>query len=113
MDKETYDNNKSIAIFMGWEETDSEVYRGYLCPPKDSTFVMPTDPVHMKFHSSYNWLMPVFYKLQKVKVATSDKLRWGKLMGNVVRKLVDEQDINKVYIPIVKAIEWYQKNYSK
>ena len=57
----TQENNKLIAEFMNL----TEVQDGYLCgyDNTENDFYLTE---HLKFHTSWDWLMPVVEKIQKL-----------------------------------------------
>jgi len=57
--KNTNDNNKLIAQFMGFKECEGSYYR-----PLYSSGDWVSD-VDLKFHTSWNWLMPVVMKISR------------------------------------------------
>lgn len=92
--------NKIIMQFMGWEETDSEVYLGYMMPPENiASYIQPCHPRDTKYHTSWDWLMPSWGKLSSRLLAMSAFDLIEEFKNAVVKN-----DINAAYDVIVKGI---------
>jgi len=61
----TTENNKMIAEFMGakYYKVDNIYSFNYMPNKRHTSF----DPSYLKFHSSWNWLMPVVEKIESIK----------------------------------------------
>lgn len=117
----TAENNKLIAEFMGvkfHEKNQGDVY--------DVLEYSKTGVLHaryLKFHSSWNWLMPVLIKISQTE------LKWISLDCFAVFEVhesgctikVPEGDgwtsiafggdpVDATYFTVVEFIEWYNKN---
>lgn len=74
------ENNKLIAEFMGWDN----------------------GIIELKFHASWDWLMPVVEKIEQVHEGVPQELMNVSLFSTIY----------DVYKAVVKYIEWYnQKQY--
>ena len=95
---ETIENNKTrfiIAEFMGLSEiakTNGIVF-------KDNN----TDEIHLiKYHSDWNWLMPVVEKILNLKNTYAQERQ---MVFNSI-----SPDINITYTAIISFIKWYNEN---
>jgi len=112
----TTENNKLIAEFMGYETVGD----GYIIPydDTDNDYYLPE---HLKFHSSWEWLMPVVEKIENTSVDNKDN---SDSFFNVVIEAF-ECDINgggntihanghtkkeATYKAVVEFIKWYNEN---
>ena len=94
--------NKLIAEFMcGWK-----LGQLFEWPNGGKGYANISD---FKYHSSWDWLYPVYQKLFTLKFETSLKLHWGRRFGTIRRLITDGENIGKVHEKIVTAIEWYNK----
>lgn len=113
MEKEI-EENKLIAIFMGAIEVDPI---GNL--ERNISFEHPVDGLHcynetgLKYHSSWDWLMPVCMKIRKVSsdfYTSGDDLLGHKLAMQRVRPMLNELQnirIDSVHFCAVKFIQWH------
>jgi hypothetical protein len=101
----TAENNKLIAEFMGvyYNENDETYYSN--CCELDSTMDSPRyitdDPTELKFHTSWDWLMPVIDKCYEL---TED----DEMMEIVTHLQVI--DMNNTHKAVVEFIKWYNKS---
>ena len=121
-------SNKLIAEFMGGmsHEKETSFIRGYIgldefnFQEKD----YPETPhdgscwkfYELKYHSSWNWLMPVVEKIEKLgyRVTIQGLNCWidthkGAIFGTDKKN----SKRNSVYIAVVEFIKWYNQNKSK
>jgi hypothetical protein len=100
----TEESNKLIAEFMGYVNTtptdkDFNIYEN-----SDGKML---EAMSMKYHSSWDWLMPVWKKVVDI----------GDNIGSEVRNVYFTNikhglyvcDINVVFKAVVEFIEWYNK----
>lgn len=98
------DINKAICKFMGGYKHHGDVW-----------YYVGTDGFehesgsHLKYHSSWDWLMPVWFKIQTI----------GADMGYVFKKFyeafhagIDHQSIGKCHHAIYEFIQWLNKKSS-
>jgi len=94
--EDVLEGNKLIAEFM---EHDKE----YIEDTK----------TYGSYHSSWDWLMPVY-----IKIAKEEKL-WGDYEKSIIifnimyDRLGDAEGIDKVYESVVEFIKWYNQNLTK
>ncbi len=105
----TTENNKLIAEFMGAELDDYE-YDLYSVPELNPIFddVQSGDPTakhyyepsKMKYHTSWDWLMPVINKIINTDTLAQ---RRQNVYGSIT------PDISKSYKAVVEFIKWYNQ----
>jgi hypothetical protein len=94
--EEILEGNKLIAEFMDKPEWGNEF-----------------NVSHVKYHFSWDWLMPVY-----IKIAKEEKL-WGDYEESIIifnimyDRLGDAEGIDKVYESVVEFIKWYNQNLTK
>lgn len=102
--KTTEENNRMIAEFMGVNKNNNGTYElpqfGSLRPSGD--FRTEFESTQLKFHTSWDWLMPVVEECAKKSTTSNqrDKITFSLL----------SMDINKMYNAVVQFIEWYNEN---
>jgi len=131
----TIENNRLIAEFMGAESQadiiDSDVleYDMFGCIGMANTFQDINakhfyHPEEMRFHDSWDWLMPVVEKIESIE----DENRCAKYNVNVFQCFVDivysnnnegeeivvvdgQSRRDAIYKAVVKFIEWYNNQH--
>jgi len=99
MQTETINNNALIAEFMGYKV---EMYMSN--PPRPVGFCMIKGEIKpMKFHSSWDWLMPVCKKICKTTPYNSYL---------AIETMSVFADIEDVYKAVVEFIEWHNNPIS-
>lgn len=106
----TEENNKLIAEFMGYKvmEEDKFLTEDY---PKGTDLNKVMVDVAMKYHTSWDWLMPV---VEKIWTITGHRSLWyhevneettiyGKTEAGV-------SNIADAYSAVVEFIKWYNEN---
>ncbi len=123
--KEMEEGSKLIAEFMRLESSktilhpncdewagkkfDERNEKCYYSPNKET--IPPLS--EQKYHTSWDWLMPVFVKLKSTErqIPTSDKMLFGKYMGAVIRAIIDDAANTEIaFTKIVLLLNWYNKN---
>jgi hypothetical protein len=137
-DKEIIEGNKLIAEFMGWKCTSRKSYNDdilVLYTDKDTIFKYnkhgylynknPWD-APLKYHSSWDWLMPVVEKIKSLGDSYEINGLYGKVHYRWCHKY-DEESNNEIqpiringkinelqllvmYKAIIKFIKWYNDN---
>ena len=91
------EENKLIAEFMGLIE--SSIDKKYWTE-KTKEGIGKGELVELKFHKSWDWLMPVVEKIEQVHEGVPQELI----------KLSLFSTIDEVYNAIIEFIKWYNKN---
>lgn len=121
MDAKIEEWNKIIGIFDGWYQKDLPK-NGDInwFHPKYSTKItdtlsIPSKPSNFKYHSSWDWLMPVAKKinnLSPIEGKFKEMEEWWDLIDNSVTQ---NYEIAEAYPFIVQFLQWYnnQKQITK
>ena len=95
----TIENNKLIAEFMGL----LEIQLGYICP-YDNTENDYYLYEHLKFNTSWDWLMPVVKKCREE--SNAEDSHWESVYYSL-----EGCDIDVTYQAVVEFIKEYNKDY--
>lgn len=121
-EKEIIEDNKLIAEFMEYKFDGIEfiipehtIIIPFDCQPKKSTSLhcfttTIYKPKDLKFHSSWDWLIPVIKKIReiinvKLNIDSFEEIKEQKLTLNPY-----DYDIEQVYKAVVEFIKWYNQN---
>jgi|ERR1035437_5194925 hypothetical protein len=129
MTKDIIEGNKLIAVFMDYEYIPSPIpvpQRGYAEKQFGWNRKMKWSPLYiksmdhsefphkryhlantnsdLKFHSSWDWLMPVVQKICKLHRPSKEYF----LMEELYQSCIDDSPI-KVWKAVVKFIEWHNE----
>ena len=123
------ENNKLIAEFIGVKPKDKDWYDGYELHKAGLPFAygaMGNGTNDLKFYESWDWLMPVVDKIDKLVMRNKDwfMVSIGSFHTSIFRKnklghpYFDEEiniDVNdnkllRTYKAVVEFIKWYNKN---
>jgi hypothetical protein len=128
--EEIYTGNVLIAEFIGmedvesgWQDKNNVLNIPPLHRPRTNTFVM------LKFHSSWDWLMPVVEKINNscflglttvtmfnngTQIVVYD-LKWDKEPFNCYPKINTQEAIklSVTFNAVIRYIEWYNYNKNK
>ena len=132
--EQVLENNKLIAEFDGWiYHSDYELNgcKGVLTKKGKGSLLLDTDqPFHVKYHSSYDWLMPVvekiyklyewntfyynpkmvyFYLSAKIKIYVGSSNDDFGTCGKMEYKYI-KCDNNPLFVAVVEFIKWYNQN---
>ncbi len=105
LEQKSISDNELIAKFIGWEVSKSgKKFKNYL-PPHGYVKVHPD---HMKFHTSWDWLMPVIDHIEELGGVVTIKgdaciIELGKKSFCVETGI----KIQSLYETIVNFIKWY------
>jgi len=103
MDKETIENNRLIAEFMGLAYCEKYRYKGWYQNSEFNHRIC--DYNGLKYHSSWDWLMPV------VQVCKDNQLFGSQhLIDKIDDVLTCDCKINNLYMEVVHFIEWFNEN---
>lgn len=137
--KEILEGNKLIAEFMGWQEPSleykikwcgvkteerlkkiNEEYIPYLIKEKNSE---PLFKDSLRYHSSWDWLMPVVEKIAELDIAYRvgivligyvkiNGFQMPPIVKNVSREgsLINPTWLNATWLAVVEFINWYNDN---
>lgn len=100
------DSNTLIAEFMGKTvypikgTPEFKKWKGELCD---------YDLSEIKYHISWDWLMPVIQKIRELSVWDDDINSYGFQFDQVLFNYIDSE-ISTVYADCVKFIEWHNQN---
>lgn len=61
-----------------------------------------------KFHESWDWLMPIIQKIERLDTLDKDK-DFNKQLDRVICKFI-YTDIKTMYKAVIKFIKWYNEN---
>lgn len=115
----TIENNKIIALFMGWDEKESGLYPHPQCnydhkgEPIQSTIgpYKGDKPLYM-YHQSYDWLMPVGKKINELSI--NDRhiscVNGAEYHLVMIKEAVSDFDIDLAYKSMIGFINWYNLN---
>ena len=130
-EKDILKNNRLIAEFMGWVCKPRKSYndnrkvlytdKGKIFKYNKSAYLFNKDPwtAPLKFHSSWDWLMPVVEKIESleinklytvVDIAIYQCSIYHKKLKEVKFFNFKDSKIEAVYQTVVEFIEWYNKN---
>jgi hypothetical protein len=109
------ENNRMIAEFMGASKQDIEdtsefeMY-GVIPSIEDGEFEQHFFlPLEMKFHASWDWLIPVLQKIDDLEIEVDEN---SNLIGDITHGLVS-LDIQMTYEAAAKLIEFANENQIK
>lgn len=140
MKQETIDGNRLIAEFMGFKKVQGKFYGGMKDDKENSTFPAWSDTMNiildsrndipeygLRFHSSWDWLMPIWFKIQywytrefgvltsvfeisntgiSIKATHTSAFRYA---WPITKREVTIEDI---YTAVVEFIKWYNNQNS-
>jgi len=130
MKQETIDGNRLIAEFMGFKKVQGKFYGGMKDDKENSTFPAWSDTMNiildsrndipeygLRFHSSWDWLMPVVGKIEEQGQSVSifrgccdirfDKIKEGEEEPEPIESGGGQPKIVSVWQSVVRYIQWY------
>jgi hypothetical protein len=124
-EQEIIEGNKIIAEFAGaeWKKDDYDDY-GF-CYHNENAIkpkgcIWGYTPDALKYHSSYDWLMPVWAKFRFLDITNMVAGSQAKIANeqhneliDVVGKFVAFRPIEDVFVKMVEAIKWFNEIKSK
>ena len=97
-----YEDNETALIHYGVGELNSEA----------EVFISELEDISLKYHTSWDWLMPVVQRCTKVGYGNeNDELTqiWEECFGDLDSGFLGNH-IDEVYASVVKFIKWHNKN---
>jgi hypothetical protein len=116
--KEIVKNNKIIAEFMGGSYTSKlfDIPKNYIWLP----FHNLTPIAYLKYHISYDWIMPVVEKIEELDVVASFQIEQPTIyiwksseestFEDIQVDIFNKTKLEAVYEAIVKFMDWYNLN---
>lgn len=134
------ESDKVIAKFMGFEETvpDSFSEMNYRLPKEFGEFLLCSHVGGLRFKSQWNWLMPVWFKIQHMSISGEIEISDGEIkpysvfvrgyiwggtgVGWIMKtfyhdcieytqgKKESKDNLEALYKTVVEFIEWYNEN---
>lgn len=106
-EQEIIDNNKLITEFIGFYFRNEDIcqsIKGWITGLETMTYNPKT---YLKFHSSWDWLMPVV----KECLNKSEKIldNWEYYYEQIDDSFF-QVEINQTYQMVIKFINWYNQN---
>lgn len=116
IDKETLENNKLIAEFMGARYNQIfGVWTSDIIPLNN--YGNPSSTQQLKYHKSWDWLMPLVEKIEKLTNELPTLTLSKPFADSYVVKLSSEvpegEDKNRLtatYKAVVEFIKWHNEN---
>lgn len=117
--EEILEGNKLIAKFMGYTWSKENDNKTYLKSTPDQKNIYSIRPQLLKYHSSWDWLMPVVEKIESlvfwfnikknhVTVAWDNKNSLDSKM--IHSEFGDQSKIERVYSCVVAFIKYHNEN---
>jgi hypothetical protein len=101
------EENRMIAEFMGWKQSDFS--EEYMVPPQGERWEWSAYMMHsIKYHTSWDWLMPVVQK-----ILNRDDQTFPDSYTLWVSDSLMYADIERVYSAVVSFLKWYNENQIK
>jgi hypothetical protein len=122
-EQEIIEGDKLIAEFMGWKQkSGSDEWAGFwiIFPDEKSNNDMLCESEYLRFHKSWDWLMPVWTKFRFIDItnivvgsqAKTANQQHNQLIG-VVGKFIAFQPIECAFDKMVQVIRWFNEIKSK
>lgn len=108
--KTTEKNNKLIVEFMGLSYCEKHLFEGWYKNSEHNHRICSFEG--LKYHNSWDWLMPVVIKIVSNEFRSECKSRgfdnWIEtdLMDDI---LVNRFEFDKLYQAVIQFIEWYNE----
>ena len=106
------ENNKLIAVFMGWI-IPLPIENAKYCREDLDTENVWVSVEDLKFHSSWDWLMPVIEKIESLGYEWSYLNHVAVITDNGFKQhfrdisFADESRLKATYNVVVEFIKWY------
>lgn len=96
------ENNRLIAEFMGFEKGFGTMYNNCKIGEERECFFLED----FKYHSDWNWLMPVVKKIYFLDIYYEYANQLNMFSNGVELSI----NINRVYEQVIDFITWYNQN---
>ncbi len=102
MTPEEIEGNKVIAVFMDWHKSPTH---GWLPPGKTDSWEHTNDH-HLKYSSSFDWLMPACVKWKKMNpIPIFDRyIYYSDMLDSMI---IMDYDVKMAFQQLVINIKWY------
>lgn len=111
--KETTESNRLIAEFMGMPKCG----RCEDCGAYQYSAAVIYQPEDMKYHTSWDWLMPVVEKIDSLGDFTLVKIErnYCQIVNQnaPLISIASESKISAVYTAVIQFIQWYNTHNKK
>jgi len=101
----TTENNKLIAEFMGYEK----VLSSYNLPQHETNGMQCFLEEELKFHTSWDWLIPVVNKIY----SSDDYIKYKREASGIFNEEpvhINTKFIEETYKAVIEFIKWHNEN---
>lgn len=98
----TTENNKLIAEFMGFSLAEEIAPKLYINSKEKKQMYLS----QMAYHSSWDWLMPVIYRITRLGISWSDE---GTRLFLKIGDCLCLINLEATYNAVVDVIKWYNE----
>jgi hypothetical protein len=108
------EGNKLIAEFMELHiEWRVDEYKVFMWMNKDNMLVHECNREEGEYHSSWDWLIPVWNKLWFTQVSFEKSIEWNNIKGNNCARAILYGTVEEAAKEIANAIKWYNNTKNK
>ncbi len=111
--EEIIEGNKLIAEFMGGEFNERQSFVYFKLPVNKAYSVLDD----LKYHSSWDWLMPVVEKIEKGNFGVKQCRKVVEIyIDDTKENIIHSKHRNRIeslWYAIIEFINWYNKNKDK
>lgn len=119
--EEIIEGNRLIAEFDGFlfiNDNPEFLPNGYFVLNSKEGFHNQTNPDELNYHSSWDWLMPVVEKIEKINSnilfsldTTGCTLSWddGTEKWKFIESIINSNKIESTYQVVIEFIKWYNQ----
>ena len=100
-----YRHKYGFADQMGYEYLPNQI--GYYCEDRDKNVKIWFSESHLRYHVSWDWLIPVIAKFDDVRFEDKEKNKNCQLWCDAIDSCIQIYDIDLLFPTVVQAIEWY------
>ena len=111
------EGNKVLAEFMGyryftWQEVKGFGQAGWCkhdhASPKLANGFLCRTTKELSYHTSWDWLMPVWIKFRDLEFAGKNEMLHSKVKHDLFHKLYRANSPSDFFHHLVEAVKWYQ-----